>query len=149
MDAVTYPDKDVISFLSENFVPLKIPFAHDKEMVKKFNATWTPTFIILDTEGWEHYRFVGYLPPADFLAHLDFAKGKVLFDRNRLSPAIDIFQDVLDSYGSSEKAPESVYYLGVSLYKKSHEVEDLKKTWKIIVDKYPSSEWSKKVSFLF
>lgn len=149
MDAVTYPDEKVSDFLVENFIPVKIPFAHDREMVKRFNITWTPTFLVLDTEGREHYRFVGYLPPKDFIANLEFAKGKVFFDRNRLGMAIDIFQDVVDSFGESERAAESAYFLGVSRYKKSHDVEELKSGWRIIVDKYPKSEWAKKVSFLF
>jgi len=149
MDTVTYPDKNVVSFLTENFVLLKVPFAHDEEMVKKFNATWTPTFIILDSEGKEHDRFVGYLPPDDYISHLKFAKAKVFFDRNRLDAAIDIFRDVLDSHEKSEKAPEAAYLLGVGRYKKSHNAEDLKNGWKTTLDKYPESEWSKKVSFLF
>ena len=48
-----------------------------KDLVKKYGIEWTPTFLVADPDGNEVYRFVGYLPPEDFIAQLTLGLGKV------------------------------------------------------------------------
>jgi len=54
--------------VENNFIPIQIDFNKNKALVKRYAVKWTPTIILLDSEGDEHHRFVGYLPPEDFIA---------------------------------------------------------------------------------
>jgi len=69
MAAVTYPDAKVISFVSENMVPIQVLF-DAKPLSVDFNVKWTPTLITLDTEGKEHHRTVGFLSPDELIPSL-------------------------------------------------------------------------------
>ena len=60
--------------------------------MKRYAVKWTPTVIIMDSDGEEHHRFVGYLPPEDFIAQIILGKGKVDFDLDRFEQAIQCFQ---------------------------------------------------------
>jgi len=42
MDAVTYPDDSVVSFIDENMIPLRVKFGV-KPLTDDFNVKWTPT----------------------------------------------------------------------------------------------------------
>jgi len=65
MDAVTYPDKKVIQFIRDSFIPLQIPHNAKPESTD-FNIKWTPTLITLGPDNREHHRTVGFLDPDDF-----------------------------------------------------------------------------------
>ena len=69
MDAVTYPTPTVIDFIQRTMVPLRIQ-SNNESLALKFKIKWTPTLIILDKDGNEHYRSVGFLRPEALLASL-------------------------------------------------------------------------------
>jgi outer membrane protein assembly factor BamD (BamD/ComL family) len=112
--------------------------------VKRYAVKWTPAIIILDSDGEEHHRFVGYLPPEDFMAQIVFGKGKVEIDLDRFEQAIQCLQEVLVRFPKSDAAPEAQYYLGVAKYKASHDPKELKSGLEILQRDYPNSEWAKK-----
>jgi thioredoxin-related protein len=58
MDADTYRDKNVTEFIIENIIPLRILFGA-MPLSKDFKVKWTPTVILIDASGREHYRVVG------------------------------------------------------------------------------------------
>jgi len=64
MDAVAYTDSAVISFVTENLVPLRI-MADDPVLRSQFKIKWTPSLLVLDSDGIEHYRTLGFYPPED------------------------------------------------------------------------------------
>jgi tetratricopeptide (TPR) repeat protein len=105
---------------------------------------WTPTLIILDLDGNEHHRFVGFLPPEDFIAQIILGKGKVEFDLDRFEQAMQCFQEMLVRYPKADAAPEAQYYLGVTKYKASHNAKELRLGWEALQRDYPNSEWAKK-----
>lgn len=78
MGAVTYPDEKVVKFVDYNFVPVQINVSN-KTLTDRFNITWTPTIIVLDGDGNEAYREVGFLPPEEFIPMFMVAKGKWYF----------------------------------------------------------------------
>ncbi len=81
MDAVTYPNAAVIEYIEQNLVPLKVP--HDQQpLAGDFNVKWTPTLVVLDQEGKEHHRTVGFLDPEEFIPSLLLGIGITHFDRN-------------------------------------------------------------------
>lgn len=142
--AVTYPDSNVCASVEKNFVPLQIDFNKGKALVKRYGVKWTPTIIVLDVNGNEHHRFVGYLPPEDFIAQIILGKGKVEFNLDRFEQAIQCFQEVLVRYPKADAAPEAQYYLGVARYKASHDPKQLKLGLEGLQKDYPNSEWTKK-----
>jgi outer membrane protein assembly factor BamD (BamD/ComL family) len=113
-------------------------------MVKRYSVKWTPTIIILDAEGDEHHRFIGFLQPEDFIAQMTLGRGKLAFNLDNFDQAIQSFQEILVGYPKTDAAPEAQYYLGVSKYKASHDLKELKLGLEALQRNYPQSEWTKK-----
>jgi tetratricopeptide (TPR) repeat protein len=113
-------------------------------MVKRYGVKWTPTIIILDAEGDEHHRFIGFLQPEDFIAQMTLGKGKLAFNLDSFDQAIQCFQEILVGYPKTDADPEAQYYLGVSKYKASHDPKELKLGLEALQRNYPQSEWTKK-----
>ena len=112
--------------------------------MKRYGVKWTPTIIILDAEGDEPHRFIGFLQPEDFIAQMTLGKGKLAFNLDNFDQAIQCFQEILVGYPKTDAAPEAQYYLGVSKYKASHDPKELKLGLEALQRNYPQSEWTKK-----
>ena len=142
--AVTYPDSNVYSAVEKSFVPLKIEFNKNKTMVNRFSVKWTPTIILLDSDGGEHYRFIGFFSPEDFIGQITLGRGKAEFNQDNFEQAIQRFQEVLVRYPKTDAAPEAQYLLGVAKYKASHDPKELRLGLEGLQRDYPNSEWTKK-----
>ncbi len=142
--AVTYPDPHVCFSVEKDFTPIQVDFNKNKALVKRFSVKWTPTIIIFDADGNEHHRFIGFLPPDDFIAQLILGKGKVEFDQDHFEQGIQCFQEILVRYPKADAAPEAQYLLGVTKYKASHNPKELKLGLEALQRDYPNSEWTKK-----
>ena len=62
-------------------MPIKVHVKENAEAFERFGAQWTPTMTVAEPDGTERYRFEGYLPPEDFLAHLALGLAKAAFAR--------------------------------------------------------------------
>ncbi len=146
MDAVTYPQDNVALFINDHFVPVKIQTDDHPELTEKYRVPWTPTFLVLDVDGTEHYREIGYLPPDDFLAHMNLALGRTTFEERDFSVAAGYFQTIVDRYGTSELVPEALYLLGVARNRMSggKAADDRRALWRRIMEEHPKSDWAKK-----
>jgi len=144
---VTYPDAKVAAFVGNHFFPTKVDVRNAGEAAKRFKVAWTPTVLVLDPTGEERHRFVGFLPPAEFLAHLTLGLGKSDFERGNFGPAADRFGDVVRTCPSCDAAAEAQYYLGVARYKQTQDKAGLVAAWKTLVERYGSSDWAKKARF--
>jgi len=140
MDAVTYPDANVESFVIDRLIPLRIP--SDDRLAGEFKVKWTPTLVMLDENGEEHHRSVGFLKPEEFVGASLLAIGKVYFDTGNFEKAIGNFQEILSKHASSKAAPEAVYLKGVALYKNTKQASHLKEAYEKLVSLYPDSEWA-------
>lgn len=149
MDAVTYPQDKVALFITDHFVPVRIHTDDHPELTEKYRVPWTPTFVVLDGDGTEHYRETGYLPPDDFLAHMNLALGRAAFEERDFATAAVYFQTIVDRYATSEVVPEALYFLGVARNKISGKADDRRAIWKRLMEEYPKSDWAKKASFAF
>ena len=148
MDTVTYPHAEVADFIGENFIPVKIPRHELLEQI--YCVPWTPTVLILDADGRERRREVGFLPPEDFLAHMNLALGRVLFDEKDFSSSATFLQTVIDQFGARETVPEALYFLGLSRSKMTGGTNDDRRAiWKQLMEKHPKSDWAKKVAVYF
>ena len=143
MDAVTYPDERVTEFIQKNMIPLRVAFDAQPLSID-FNIKWTPTLITLDSNGKEHYRTVGFLPPEELIPSLMLGIAKSYFDRERFSEALSTLDKLLKDYPKSDSAPEAIYLQGVCRYKNTHDAKPLKEAYERLQAHYPSSEWTKR-----
>lgn len=143
MGAVTYPDHEVINFVSENMIPLQV-LSDIQPLSTDFNVKWTPTLVTLDTDGKEHHRTVGFLSPEELIPSLLLGMGKSYFETDRFGEAITNLERLLEKYPKSDSAAEAIYLRGVSRYKSTNDPEPLKAAYEQLAADYPSSEWTKR-----
>ena len=143
MEEVTFADPQVINFISDRMIPLRIPIgsgAHSAD----FRVSWTPTIVVLDYYGREHQRTVGYLPPDEVVGSLLLGMGKVSLDYGQFSEAVIQFNTLLNGCPQSAAAPEAVYLRGVARYKSSQSTAALKEIRQQLLAQYPENEWTKR-----
>lgn len=143
MDAVTYPDQKVSDFIQQNLIALRMPSDAQPHAVD-FKISWTPTLIILDQEGREHHRTVGFLSPEELIPALLLGMAKTLFEQQRYADSLALIQKLLDGYPASDAAPEALFLKGVAGYKNTQDPGPLKQAYEQLAARYPSSEWTKK-----
>jgi hypothetical protein len=142
LGAVTYPDERVAKFVSLNFVPVQIETSN-QEMMRRFTVSWTPTLIVLDADGREHYRGVGFFTPDDLIATFEAAKGRWALDSDQLADARAIFEEVMECYPDTEAAAMATFFRGVAMYKMDHNPKALRESYDILKEKFPHSIWTK------
>jgi hypothetical protein len=146
MNTGPYSDEKVQRFLEEQFVPIRSQCFWDKPTgpMQRYGVTWTPTFLVLDADGKEHHRFVGYVPPDDLFANLGLGKGKLLFDSGRLPDAIAQFRTVIDRHPDAGATPEAAFLLGAAGYRHTQDPKELRRAYETLKAKYPQSEWARR-----
>ena len=140
MDAVAYIDPEVISFVNSNLIPLRLASA-DPVLGPKYRVKWTPTLLILDADGVEQYRTLGFYPPEDLIPSLLLGMGKACFNRPDRPAACGYFQRLMKEYPNNQLAPEALYLNGVSLYIETHDVGNLIGIYDRLAAEYPESPW--------
>jgi hypothetical protein len=143
MDAVTYPKKEVIEFLNTTVIPVHIPF-DAKPLADDFNLKWTPMLVVLDWNGKEHQRTIGFLPPEEFIPAILLGIAKTHFDLDQFDESMEILDTILSDHGGSSAAPEAVFLKGVCGYKSTHNPSPLKQAYEKLQATYPASEWTKR-----
>jgi tetratricopeptide (TPR) repeat protein len=143
MDAVTYPDGKVTSFINNNMVPLRVQF-DAQPLSTDFNIKWTPTLITLDSGGKEHHRTIGFLSPEGLIPSLLLGMGKSYLETDRFDEALAEFEKLLAEYPKSDSVPEAIYWRGVSRYKATDDPRPLKEAYEQLKAEHTSSEWTKR-----
>ncbi len=101
---------------------------------------------VLDPEGRERYRFVGYLPTDEFLAHLYMALVKTAFAHKRWQEAERWARALLDRFPEGDLAPEALYWAGVAPYQATQDPKALAQTAEAFTRRYAQSSWAKRSS---
>ena len=143
MGAVTYPNEGVAKFVDLNFVPVQVQSTH-KELAEKYNVSWTPTILVLDADGKEHYRSVGFLQPDVFIATFELGKARYYLDREQFAEARALLEELIERCPVPEVVPEAIFFHGVASYKHTHDPKPLKKAYETLTAKYPQSDWAKR-----
>ena len=141
-----YPDPQVATFITDNFVPARAHAKEQPEAFERFGAQWTPTILILDPNGTERHRFEGYLPAPDFLAQLRLGLAHAAKARNDWADAERRYREVADDPSAGDVAPEALYWAGVSKYKGSGDPSALAETAEAFKSRFTESAWAKKAS---
>ncbi len=143
MGAVTYPNEGVARFVDLNFVPVQVEISN-KAMVEKYNVTWTPTILVLDAGGKEHYRSVGFLPPDEFIATFEVARGRWLMNTEKYAEARATFEEAILRCPYPTIVPEAIYFQGVAEYKHTGDAKALRRAYETLTAKHPDSEWARR-----
>ena len=114
--------------------------------MQRFGVNWTPTILIVDSDGKELYRIEGFLPVEDFLAQLQLGYGHAQFKKGNYADAERQFRDVVVNFPKADAAAEAMYWAGVSRYKASNDASALKATAQAFKGRYKESTWAKKAS---
>lgn len=123
--------------------------AHIKEhpaYFHRFDAVWTPTVLVMDSDGVERWRIEGYLPKNEFRAQLEMGLARVAFMHKQWAEAEQRYAQVVARYPDTIAAPEAVYWRGVCRYKGTNDHTALGKVAKELMQKYQGSEWALKAS---
>ena len=143
MGAVTYPNEGVAKFVDLNFVPVQVETSN-KDLVEKYNVSWTPAILVLDSDGKEHYRSVGFLQPDVFIATFELGKARYYLDLEQFAEARALLEELIERCPVPEVLPEAIYFHGVASFKQTHDGKPLKKAYETLMAKYPQSEWAKR-----
>src|ERR1700745_3958226 len=112
MGTVTYPDAQVAEFLSERFVALKfnIKERHPdfKDALGRGKWLWAPLLVFLDGRGTELRRYVGFLPPDEFLAELRLVLGLSEMTHANFEGALGWLDGAAELFPAASAAPEAL-----------------------------------------
>ena len=73
----TLRNDKVVDIIERETAPLSFDIDERADLAKEYHVDWTPAFVIADEEGEALERWVGYLPPEEFIAQLTVAKGSI------------------------------------------------------------------------
>jgi TolA-binding protein len=136
----------VSTFISTNLTPVRLHVKKHPEAMERFGVNWTPTVLIVDSDGKEQYRIEGFLPVEDFLGQLQLGYGHAQFGKKNFADAERQFRDVVEKFPNTDAAAEAMYWAGVSRYKATNDASALKATAQAFKDRYKDSIWAKKAS---
>ena len=146
---MTYPQLPVVDAIVSNGIPVQIDNSkqENNNFLHSIHHIWTPDIRILYHDGFELYRFDGFLPPSEFIARTIAGYGMAYLRLKRFDQAEACYVDVLRRFSTTYAAPEAQYYLGVTRYRKDHNSDELPTQWANLRSRYPNSEYRVKQSF--
>ncbi len=100
----------------------------------------------MDPGGKERVRNEGYLPKTEFQAWLAMGLARLAFMAKIWVEAEEKFDSVIRQYPESAVAAYSVYWRGVSRYKRTHDHAELSAVAGEFHQRYQESIWAKKAS---
>jgi len=145
MGAVTYPDEKAARFVDLNFIPVQVPTTNT-ELMAKYVVKWTPTLLVVDADGREHYRGVGFFTPDELIASFMVGKGHWYLANEQFPEAQGMFEEVQAAYPQSEAAAEAVFFNGVNRYKMTHNPKVLREAYDTLSAKFPQNMWTKQAA---
>lgn len=147
MGAVTYPNAQVAEFVSEHFVAIKFnvkePHPDFKEALGRGKVLWAPLLVFLDGRGSELRRYVGFLPPDEFLAELRLVLGLAAMTHTDYEEALRWFDGVAELFPSSSAAPEALFWAAGAGYRLSG-IPEVIRRWDDLRARYPESTWARR-----
>ena len=136
MDAVTYPNEKVSDFINKNVIPLRVP-SDQQPLSTDFNVQWTPALMIIDHNGKEHHRTVGFMGVEELIPSILLGIGNAYFNNAQFQEALDCYDKILNQYPASDSTQEAIFQTGVSRYKSTNNPMPLKEAYEKLNDEYP------------
>ena len=107
MDTGTYPKPQTVSFIHDHLIAMRINISTDGLLAGQFRIQYTPTIVLVDGDGREHYRSIGFLPPEEFIPALMFGISKYHFQIKQFDKADVLLDRLLKQYPSSRVVVEA------------------------------------------
>ncbi len=139
MERTTFTDEDVINFLGEKFIPLRLDIFRDKKDRSDFSAYWTPSFHVADHNGKQFFRFEGYYNSADFLMKLRTGLTEYMIPKGRYDEALLLQESVTAKEKESPLYPGFTVYRGKLVLLKTGKSDVIKDIMGKLRDKNPGS----------
>lgn len=146
---MTYPLQPVVDAILAHSIPVQVDNSksQNNKLLHSIHHIWTPDIRILNHDGYELYRWDGFLPPPEFAARTLCGFGLAYLRLKRFDQAESAYVDVLKHFSTTYAAPEAQYYLGVSRYRRDPQSDELLNQWANLRSRYPLSEYRVKQSF--
>lgn len=146
---MTYPQDFVVEAIASHAIPVQLDNsnAQNNRLLARFHHIWTPDVRILHYDGYELYRWDGFLPPAEFAARALCGFALAYLRLKRYDRAEAVYLDVLKRFSTAYAAAEAQYYLGVTRYRRDPSGDELLTQWAGLRSRYPTSEYRVKQSF--
>jgi hypothetical protein len=107
MDAVTYPDPRVVDFISQHMIAVRVNTSSSDPLLRRFPFQYTPTEIVLDGDGMERHRTVGFHPPEEFIPELMLGIAQALVHSGNFSQALAYLDKILLNYSASRASSQA------------------------------------------
>lgn len=143
MDAVTYPTEEVSNFITKHITPLRINVS-DEAAFAKYHIFWTPCLVMLDTDGNELQRTIGFMGVEEFIPRMLLGLAKVRLYKEEYDMAMIPLKSLQETYFESKAVPEAIFFGGVTLYKQTDDPGKLKQAYEKLLHDYPDSTWTKR-----
>ncbi|MEK7466294.1 MAG: hypothetical protein AAB074_02665 [Planctomycetota bacterium] len=134
--------------MEENYVALKVNVKEQRDLAKKLRVIWTPTVFAALPDGSILHQTIGWLPPADFLAEFAYGLARAALEARDFDNASRLLRDSVGRAPQHDRAPEAMYWLGVSEFRRTGGIEAAKVAWKELSDKWPRSAWATRARWL-
>jgi len=143
---VTYPDAGVERAIAEGFVPVRLEGGKFRDLARQYNVRWFPALVVADAEGRATHQTTGFLPPRDLCDELDYGRAIHAMAEKRYDVANRLFGALADRR-EAERAPEAVYWWGISKMRETKDPSAALPTWKLIPERWPRSQFARKVAY--
>jgi tetratricopeptide (TPR) repeat protein len=143
MDAVTYPNEKLIELIIQNVIPVCV-LSDQQPLATDYTIKWTPALHLLDQDGKETFRTVGFLSAEELISSILLGIGNVHFNKDEFKDALSCYERLLTEHPESDSAPDAIFQKGITLYKNTHDPKPLKEAYDQLQDKYPASQWAKR-----
>ena len=126
LDSDTFTNEEVIQYVDNNFIPIKINAESEYGMplYEKFKGTGYPMIIFLDKEKNEIDRFYGFYPPNDFILKL-----------NNILSGDHTFPDLLTKYKLGDNSSSTIFELAKKYFSRGEYDDALQLYEKILENK--------------
>jgi hypothetical protein len=138
----------VSAFVQEHFVPFQanVNDPAQRPAFRRFGAIWTPSIVILNSDGEERYRIEGFLTTRELHAHLRLALARIVAMRKRWADAEPLYARIVDEFGDTTAAAEALYWRGVAGYQGRRDHTALERMAAEMKQKYPGTTWAVRAS---
>lgn len=145
MDTVTYPFDTVVNFIMKYLIPVRIDI-NDESFHEALHTFWTPTLVIISSDGHEVQREIGFCQPTEFIASLHLGLAKARMNTGEFDIAEEHFSRLIGQLLEGDSVPEAIFFRGVNGYKMKNDPSELKKAYEHLSTDFPNTVWAKRAS---
>ena len=101
---------------------------------------------MLDSEGRERHRWIGFLPADEFRAQLMLGLARISLAKKQWTEAEPWLNRVVEQFPDCEAAPEAMFWAGGGRYKTTGDRQTVVDMAQTMARRYPQSAWAKRSS---